>query len=87
MKNDAYDHSPEYEDLQIVIDLLKQSDEKPLFISVSVKGPWYDYAGFSKERHELYYKKVHEQIEKDSYSIADFLNPEYDKSFLKIICT
>ncbi|MBJ8128279.1 D-alanyl-lipoteichoic acid biosynthesis protein DltD, partial [Bacillus cereus] len=75
--------SPEYEDLQIVLDLLKQSGAKPLFISVPVKGPWYDYAGFPKERREAYYKKVHEQIEKAGYPIADFSNHEYDKYFLK----
>ncbi len=83
LKNDAYDQSPEYEDLQIVLDLLKQSGAKPLFISVPVKGPWYDYAGFPKERREAYYKKVHEQIEKAGYPIADFSNHEYDKYFLK----
>ncbi|MFV5917016.1 D-alanyl-lipoteichoic acid biosynthesis protein DltD, partial [Bacillus cereus] len=76
LKNDAYDQSPEYEDLQIVLDLLKQSGAKPLFISVPVKGPWYDYAGFPKERREAYYKKVHEQIEKAGYPIADFSNHE-----------
>ncbi len=37
LKNDAYDQSPEYEDLQLVLDLLKQSGAKPLFISVPVK--------------------------------------------------
>ncbi len=37
LKNDAYDQSPEYEDLQIALDLLKQSGAKPLFISVPVK--------------------------------------------------
>ncbi|PGR79245.1 D-alanyl-lipoteichoic acid biosynthesis protein DltD [Bacillus cereus] len=83
LKNDAYDQSPEYEDLQIVLDLLKQSGAKPLFISVPVKGPWYDYAGFPKERREAYYKKVHEQIEKAGYPITDFSNHEYDKYFLK----
>ncbi|MDM5153996.1 D-alanyl-lipoteichoic acid biosynthesis protein DltD [Bacillus sp. DX1.1] len=79
----SYDQSPEYEDLQIVLDLLKQTGAKPLFISVPVKGPWYDYAGFPKERRELYYKKVHEQIKQAGYPIADFSNHEYDKYFLK----
>ncbi|MFV5916756.1 D-alanyl-lipoteichoic acid biosynthesis protein DltD, partial [Bacillus cereus] len=40
-------------------------------------------AGFPKERREAYYKKVHEQIEKAGYPIADFSNHEYDKYFLK----
>ncbi|MCU5086809.1 D-alanyl-lipoteichoic acid biosynthesis protein DltD [Bacillus cereus] len=83
LKNDAYDQSPEYEDLQIVLDLLKQSGAKPLFISVPVKGSWYDYAGFPKERRELYYKKVHAQVKQAGYQIADFSNYEYDKYFLK----
>lgn len=83
LKNVTYDQSPEYEDLQIALDLLKQSGAEPLFISIPVKGPWYDYAGFPKERRELYYTKVHEQIKRAGYPIADFSDHEYDTYFLK----
>lgn len=83
LKNQSYDQSPEYEDLQIVLDLLNQAGAKPLFISIPVKGTWYDYAGFPKERRDLYYNKVHEQIEQAGFPIADFSDHEYDTYFLK----
>ncbi|MGG0515045.1 D-alanyl-lipoteichoic acid biosynthesis protein DltD [Bacillus pseudomycoides] len=80
---ESYDESPEYEDLQIILDIFKQKKVKPLFISVPVNGPWYDYAGFPKERRDVYYKKVREQVEKAGFPVADFTSHEYDKYFLK----
>ncbi|MED2839068.1 D-alanyl-lipoteichoic acid biosynthesis protein DltD [Bacillus wiedmannii] len=82
-KNESYDESPEYEDLQIILDIFKQKNVKPLFISVPVNGTWYDYAGFPKERRDVYYKKVREQVEKAGFPVADFTSHEYDKYFLK----
>ncbi|MEK4578905.1 MULTISPECIES: D-alanyl-lipoteichoic acid biosynthesis protein DltD [Bacillus] len=81
--NESYDDSPEYDDLQIVLDLFKEKNVKPLFISVPVNGPWYDYAGFPKERRDVYYNKVRDQVEKAGYPVVDFSSHEYDKYFLK----
>ncbi|MRQ35814.1 D-alanyl-lipoteichoic acid biosynthesis protein DltD, partial [Bacillus anthracis] len=81
--NESYEESPEYDDLQIVLNIFKEKNVKPLFISVPVNGPWYDYAGFPKERREVYYKKVREQVEKAGYPVVDFSGHEYDKYFLK----
>ncbi|MCU5662185.1 D-alanyl-lipoteichoic acid biosynthesis protein DltD, partial [Bacillus cereus] len=81
--NETYDESPEYDDLQIILDLFKEKNVKPLFISVPVNGPWYDYTGFPKERREVYYNKVREQVEKAGYPVVDFSGHEYDKYFLK----
>lgn len=82
-KNESYDESPEYKDLQIILDIFKQKNVKPLFISVPVNGPWYDYAGFPKERRDVYYKKVREQVERAGFPVADFTSHEYDNYFLK----
>ncbi|KEK23104.1 D-alanyl-lipoteichoic acid biosynthesis protein DltD [Bacillus gaemokensis] len=82
-EKESYNESPEYEDLQIVLDIFKQKNVKPLFISVPVHGPWYDYAGFPKERRDVYYKKIREQVEKAGFPVADFTSHEYDKYFLK----
>lgn len=48
-----------------------------------VNGPWYDYAGFPKERRDVYYNKVRDQVEKAGYPVVDFSSHEYDKYFLK----
>ncbi|OIK09958.1 D-alanyl-lipoteichoic acid biosynthesis protein DltD [Bacillus sp. MUM 116] len=79
----SYGKSVEYLDFQLVLDVLKQSGAKPLFISVPVNGRWYDYTGFPKEGRTSYYKRIKNQIESQGYPIADFSNHEYDPYFMK----
>ncbi|WP_026575635.1 D-alanyl-lipoteichoic acid biosynthesis protein DltD [Bacillus sp. UNC438CL73TsuS30] len=79
----SYGKSVEYLDFQLVLDLLKQSGAKPLFISVPVNGKWYDYIGFPKDGRTSYYKRIKNQIESQGYPIADFSNHEYDPYFMK----
>ncbi|WP_088071381.1 D-alanyl-lipoteichoic acid biosynthesis protein DltD [Gottfriedia luciferensis] len=82
-RNSNYGVSPEYDDLQMVLDLLKKEHTKALFISVPVNGQWYDYAGFPREGREVYYTKVKKQIEDAGFQVADFSSHEYDEFFLK----
>ncbi|PEL12058.1 D-alanyl-lipoteichoic acid biosynthesis protein DltD [Bacillus sp. AFS017336] len=82
-RNKSYSVSPEYDDLQMVLAVLKQEHTKALFISVPVNGPWYDYAGFPKKVREVYYKKVKKQIGDAGFHVADFSSHDYDKFFLK----
>jgi D-alanine transfer protein len=79
----SYGKSPEYNDFQLVLDLLKQSGADPLFISVPVNGKWYDYTGFPKEGRTAYYARIKKQIESEGFQIADFSNHEYDPYFMK----
>lgn len=81
--NEAYTESPEYEDLQLILDLLKQEKTKALFISIPVNGPWYDFAGFPKERRQAYYEKVRTVIESSGFPVADLSSHEYNPFFLK----
>lgn len=78
----SYANSPEYGDLQLLLDVLKESKAKALFISVPVDGYWYDYINVSKQGREIYYKKVKNEIEKAGFPVADYSKFEYDKSFL-----
>ncbi|WP_026677778.1 D-alanyl-lipoteichoic acid biosynthesis protein DltD [Fictibacillus gelatini] len=78
-----YNHSPEYRDLQLILDLFRENHTQALFVSIPVNGKWYDFAGVPKERRQVYYKKVRHQIEKAGFPVADFSNHEYDKYFLK----
>lgn len=82
-KNATYGHSIEYHDFQLVLDLLKESGAKPLFISVPVNGRWYDYTGFPKEGRTAYYTRIKKQIEEEGFQIADFSSHEYDPYFMK----
>jgi D-alanine transfer protein len=79
----SYGKSPEYQDFQLVLDVLKESGAQPLFISVPVNGKWYDYTGFPKEGRTAYYERIKKQIEAEGFQIADFSGHEYDPYFMK----
>ena len=79
----SYGKSIEYKDFQLVLDVLKESGAKPLFVSVPVNGKWYDYIGFPKKGRTDYYQKIKKQVEAEGFPIADFSNHEYDPAFLK----
>lgn len=79
----SYGKSVEYHDFQLVLDLLKESGAKPLFISVPVNGKWYDYTGFPKSGRTSYYKRINKQIKKEGFPVADFSGHEYDPYFMK----
>jgi len=81
--NRSYGKSIEYGDFQLVLDILKQSGAKPLFISVPVNGPYYDYTGFPKEGRIAYYTRIKQQIEAEGFPVADFSSHEYDPYFMK----
>ncbi|MCZ0756471.1 D-alanyl-lipoteichoic acid biosynthesis protein DltD [Anoxybacillus sp. J5B_2022] len=82
-KNSSLLVSPEYQDFQMVLDVLKEAKAKPLFVSVPVNGYWYDYMGLSKKDREGYYKKIKQQIEKEGFPVLDLSSHEYDPYFLK----
>jgi len=82
-KGQSFTSSPEYNDLQLTLDVLKEAGAKPLFISVPVNGKWYDYAGFPKEGRTKYYQKVKKQIKDEGFPIVDLSSHEYDPYFIK----
>jgi D-alanine transfer protein len=79
----SYGISKEYDDFQLVLDLLKEAEAEPLFISIPVNGDWYDYTGFPRKGRTDYYKKIRLQIEKSGFAVADFSDHEYDPYFMK----
>jgi len=81
-KNEDYTVSPEYEDFQLVIDILKDADAKPLFISIPVNGYWYDYNEYPQERRQKYYKKMEQVLTNANVPYVNFSDHEYDPYFI-----
>lgn len=81
-KNEDYTVSPEYEDFQLVIDILKDAGAKPLFISIPVNGYWYDYNEYPQERREKYYEKMEQVLTNANVPYVDFSDHEYDPYFI-----
>lgn len=79
----SYATSKQYQDLQLVLDVLKEAGAKPLFVSVPVNGYWSDYTGFPAKGRTDYYVKVKKQVEKNGFPVLDLSSHEYDKYFFK----
>ncbi|MGE6258122.1 D-alanyl-lipoteichoic acid biosynthesis protein DltD [Heyndrickxia sporothermodurans] len=79
----SFAHSVEYNDFQMIINLLKEKGAKPLFVSLPVNGKWYDYTGFPKEGRDVFYNKIRNQVSRAGFPLADFSGHEYDPYFLK----
>lgn len=77
--------SPEYQDLQILMDVLNEQEAEALFIIVPTHGKWYDYISFPLEARKAYYARVNEMIQKNGFKVADFSGHEYEPYFLQDI--
>lgn len=80
--HESYLKSPEYDDLNFLLESAKKLNMKILFISVPVNGRWYDYTGFPKDDRKAYYNKVENLITSYGFQIEDYSNEEYNKYFL-----
>ncbi|MGN4127253.1 D-alanyl-lipoteichoic acid biosynthesis protein DltD [Lysinibacillus sphaericus] len=81
-KHVDYTESPEYQDFQLVIDVLKDAGAKPLFVSIPVNGRWYDYAQYPQDRRQAYYKKMEQVLTAADVPYVDFSDHEYDPYFI-----
>lgn len=81
--NDSYKGSMEYEDFQLVLDILQEYEAKPLIISLPLNGYFYDYMGFPLQERQDYYEKVKIQVEEADFTFVDLSMYEYEKYFFE----
>ncbi|WP_100489284.1 D-alanyl-lipoteichoic acid biosynthesis protein DltD [Sporolactobacillus pectinivorans] len=81
--NQNYSQSPEYGDLQLVLDLLKEKHIRALFISVPFNGAWYDYTGVSLKTREVCYEKIAHEVRSNGFQLADFTRFDSEPYFLQ----
>lgn len=77
--------SPEYQDLQLLMQVLQEQKAKAMFVIVPVNGFWYDNTGFSHQEREAYYTRIKKMIGQNGFEVADFSQHEYDRYFLQDI--
>ena len=82
-KGASYAESPEYEDFQIMLDILKKAEANPLFVIIPVNGAYYDHTGFLEKGRQDYYTRVKKQIEENGFTYADYSDHEYDPYFMR----
>lgn len=74
-KRFSYTKSPEYNDLQLVLNQFAQSKTNPIFVIPPVNAKWTAYTGLSQEKYQQAVKKIRYQLESQGFkNIADFSN-------------
>ena len=77
--------SPEYQDLELLLQILQEVKAKPMFMIVPVNGLWYDYTGFPIEERKAYYARIESMVREKGFQISNFGDHEYEKYFLQDI--
>lgn len=75
--------SPEYQDLELLMQILQEVKAKPMFIIVPVNGTWYDYTRFPVKERKEYYARTEKIIRDKGFVVANFGDHEYDAYFLQ----
>lgn len=81
-KEDSYLYSPEYADLQLVMDALKDAGADTLFISIPMNGKWADFTGINEEKRGAYYQKMNRFLAQSGQSYVDLSSHENDSYFM-----
>ena len=72
-KKESYLQSPEYNDLQLVLDQFAQSRTNVLFVIPPVNSKWMAYTGLSRDMYQKTVEKIRYQLESQGFTnIADF---------------
>ena len=80
----SYEKSPEYNDLQLVLDQFAKSKTNVIFIIPPVNSKWMEYTGLSEEMYQHAVEKIRYQLESQGFSnIADFSKNGGDPYFVK----
>lgn len=82
-KNDTLSTSPEYDDLKLLMQVLKEKKVKPLFVIIPMNGRWYDYTGLQRSEREKSYTKLATLVKEEEYPLADFSSREYEDYYLR----
>ena len=76
-------NSEEFEDLNLMLDICKDINFKPVFILMPTNGRWYDYIGINKDKRAEFYKKVSNTIRKKGLEVYSYEEYEYEPYFMK----
>ena len=83
-KNFNFLKSPEYNDLQLVLDQFAKSKVNVLFVFQPVNKKWMDYTGLSEEMYQHSVEKIRYQLESQGFTnIADFSKNGDEPYFVK----
>jgi D-alanine transfer protein len=79
-----YLNSPEYDNFQAILDMLKAERAEPIFVLLPRKGSWSDYIGFTQAYRDQLYAKMKQEANRAGFQmIIDYSSHEYDPYFMR----
>ena len=81
-KNTKYDDSKEYEDLDILLSIVKDLNLNIKFAILPAHGKWSDYTGIGSEKRQVAYNKLKEIAKKNNIEVMDYSSKEYEDYYM-----
>ncbi|MBF1299791.1 MAG: D-alanyl-lipoteichoic acid biosynthesis protein DltD [Parvimonas sp.] len=85
MNKQSYSESPEYEDLELFINVAKELGYEVNLIMIPLQGYWADYTGISKTSISEYYDKIKKIASENEVQLTDYSMYSYKPYFFKDI--
>ena len=81
-KNTKYDESKEYDDLDILLSIVKDLNLNMKFAILPANGKWSDYTGIDSEKRQVAYNNLKEIAKKNNIEVMDYSSKEYEEYYM-----
>ena len=81
-KNTKYDESKEYDDLDILLSIVKDLNLNMKFAILPANGKWSDYIGIDSEKRRVAYNNLKEIAKKNNIEVMDYSSEEYEEYYM-----
>ena len=81
-KNTKYDESKEYDDLDILLSIVKDLNLNMKFAILPANGKWSDYTGIDSEKRQVAYNNLKEIAKKNNIVVMDYSSKEYEEYYM-----
>ena len=81
-KNTKYDESKEYDDLDILLSIVKDLKLNMKFAILPANGKWSDYIGIDSEKRRVAYNNLKEIAKKNNIEVMDYSSKEYEEYYM-----
>ncbi|BBK28694.1 D-alanyl-lipoteichoic acid biosynthesis protein DltD [Staphylococcus arlettae] len=71
-------HSPEFEDLALLVDTLKAAGADVQYIVIPTNGKWYDHIGIKSKQRQMIYQKIKDTITAKDGKLYDMTSKDYE---------
>ena len=80
--NYKYDKSKEYEDYELILQMIKEMGIDVEVVTFPVNGKWFDYIGIGPEHRAIYTKKLTEITNSFGYKLMNLTSKEYEPYYM-----